>query len=747
MTKKQSAKPARVFGGCLALGLLTSAVFAAGVTPATATQVATPSPIVGDKPATAGDGAVSYAINLAENTSDANFALVKYLVTQAGGAVTQPWPEIRTYFAQSKSDTFASDFAKLAKEKNIQLVSAGPTRQSEIPEYEQIPLPDLKKGTTVVAPTKPTSSTSTDDDAAKTTGTTPVDSTTDNTAKISGVAPDESAAAQEATTSTKESGGQQALASKGFASRNTATSAADPLSDQLWGHKAIGALKAYDVDTYYAPVTVGVIDSGVDSDHPDLAPVVDKSLSVDCTVNGIPSQQDERWRPLDQESHGTHVAGTIAAAYNGVGIQGVNPRAKIAGIRVYHGDFAMPEHVVCGFMWSGQKKIDITNNSYYVDPWDYWLVNEPSQAAGYESVRRAVKWSQDQGVLHFAAAGNSNQDLENVTEGEGPGDVFDAEPRFFEPEDIPVDLPNQLPGVISVSAVNLPTPKADPATTKLVRAGFSNYGKNSIDVAAPGVGILSTVYGNTWQKFDGTSMASPHAAAVASLIKSTHPGITSDSVVQLLKKHAAANYSRLQEDIEGNEYRGSGLVDALAAVTKDQPKPQIAEQVEYSTDGGTTWQEAGNSNILAQANTKLKLRFKASGLVSSAVLQDGDKVLDTKTTAVRSATGDTLYAETEVDVSDSTLALSYTLQAFGYNNSALADDDVTADFAYTIVPVAATPTPVTPITSADTTKAAAAGKLANTGADGAIAPLLSGTVFALLGAGALTLAARRRTKV
>ncbi|MBT1018360.1 S8 family serine peptidase [Canibacter sp. lx-72] len=758
MTKKQNAKPARVFGGCLAFGLLTSAVFAAGVMPATATQVAD-APIVGNKPAAAGDGAMSYAINLAADTNDAKYETVKGLITKAGGATTKDWPEIRTYFAQSKSNTFTSDFAKLAAENGIKLVSAGPTRQAAVSKREEIKLPEIKDPAKLNTPASTAdNATGTNlDDAAQTPETTPDDSAA---ATASQQTPADTQEAGDA--SGAETSGQQAVSELGILTEDvtptvgTTASENDPMSDQLWGHKAIGALKAYDVKTYYAPVTVGVIDTGVDSDHPDLAPVVDKTLSVDCTVNGIPSQEDERWKPAQKEYHGTHVAGTIAAAQNGVGIQGVNPRAKIAAIRIYNGNFAMPEHAVCGFMWAGQKKLDVTNNSYYVDPWEFWVTNEPSQAAGYESVRRAVKWSQDQGVLHVAAAGNSANNLDQPMQDKSPGDIAGSKIRTFKQGDNPVLLPGGLPGVINVSAVSIPTLDADPETALLLRAYFSNYGKNSIDVAAPGVLILSTInhkdFKDPWTKISGTSMASPHVAAVASLIISTHPGISAKDTTGILLKHAKDQYSRLEEPRDNREFRGHGLVDALAAVTKDQPQPRLEKQAEYSTDDGATWQPATGHAILAPSGTKLKLRFKADHYVSRLVLLQDGKELDSKSTDVRSSDGETLYVATDLIVGDKVEDHNYQVKAYGYNSDALADDDVTADFSYTVTPAAATPAPVTPIISADT---AASGqqkpakdsdkKLASTGSNGAVAPLLGG-VFALLGAGALMLAARRRTK-
>ena len=96
------------------------------------------------------------------------------------------------------------------------------------------------------------------------------------------------------------------------------------------------------------------------------------------------------WEPTTSD-HGTHVAGTIAAARNGVGIVGVAPNVRIASVKVVNDDgFIYPEYAVCGFVWAGLKHMDVTNNSYYVDPFEFYCEDQPDQYAAKEAVRRAV---------------------------------------------------------------------------------------------------------------------------------------------------------------------------------------------------------------------------------------------------------------------------------------------------------------------------------------------------------------------
>ena len=83
--------------------------------------------------------------------------------------------------------------------------------------------------------------------------------------------------------------------------------------------------------------------------------------------------------------------------------------------------FIYPEYAVCGFVWAGMKHMDVTNNSYYVDPFEFYCEDQPDQLAAKEAVRRAVAWSTDQGVVHAAAAGNSGYDLSDKTKFKDPG--------------------------------------------------------------------------------------------------------------------------------------------------------------------------------------------------------------------------------------------------------------------------------------------------------------------------------------
>ena len=201
---------------------------------------------------------------------------------------------------------------------------------------------------------------------------------------------------------------------------------------------------------------------------------------MNCTDNGVPDTTAGVWRPTTSD-HGTHVAGTVAAARNGVGIVGVAPGVRIASVKVVNDDgYIFPEYAICGCVWAAEHQMDVTNHSYFIDPWEFWCNDDGDQGAVQEAVRRAVAFATKKGVLSVAAAGNSNYDLANkTTDTTSPND---STPVTRTINNDCLDIPTELPGVITVAS-----------TTRAGASSFSNFGLNKIDVAAPGSSILSTL--------------------------------------------------------------------------------------------------------------------------------------------------------------------------------------------------------------------------------------------------------------
>src|SRR5438128_8591590 len=195
---------------------------------------------------------------------------------------------------------------------------------------------------------------------------------------------------------------------------NAPATDSDSLSGLQWDMRQIHTPEAHAITGGSPSVVVGDIDTGLDYTHPDLAVNVDAADSVNC-VSGVPVPGSVA--AMDDNGHGTHTAGTIAAAANGIGIVGVAPNVKIAGIKAGNADgFFFPEAVVCAFMWAGTHHIPVTNNSYFADPFLFNCHNDPVQQAIWKAEYRAIRFAMDNGTTVVAAEGNESDDLTHPTQ-------------------------------------------------------------------------------------------------------------------------------------------------------------------------------------------------------------------------------------------------------------------------------------------------------------------------------------------
>jgi subtilisin family serine protease len=318
----------------------------------------------------------------------------------------------------------------------------------------------------------------------------------------------------------------------------------DPLSGLQWDMNEIHAPEARAINGGSSSVVVGDIDTGLDWTHPDLAANVDFADSASCT-SGAPDTSPAAW--MDDNGHGTHTAGTIAAAKNGIGIVGVAPNVKIAAIKAGNADgFFFPQAVVCAFVWAGTHHIQVTNNSYFADPWLFNCRNDPGQRAIWTAERRAIRFAIQGGTTVVAAEGNEADDLAHPTQDVTSPD--DTTPVTRAISNACAVVPVEVPGVIGVTAEGV----------LQLKSFYSSYGMGTADVTAPGgdsilqVTPASAPFGrvlSTWPAslasgclrkvvdssgalycyLQGTSMASPHVAGVAALVVST--GITSPGAV------------------------------------------------------------------------------------------------------------------------------------------------------------------------------------------------------------------------
>lgn len=351
-------------------------------------------------------------------------------------------------------------------------------------------------------------------------------------------------------------------------------------SAEQWDMAMIHADQAHAISLGSPNVVVGVLDSGIDAGHPDLAHAVDPALSAGCT-SGQADQRPAAWAPTTS-SHGTHIAGTIAASSDSRGITGIAPGVRVAAVKIVDdAGFIYPESAICGFMWAATHHFTITNNSYFVDPWHFTCDSQPGQQVVYDAVRRAVDYATRQGVLNIAAVGNEGLDLTDPESDNSSPDNA-AAPRSRPLDDTCDMLPGQLKGVVAVSSVG----------AQGVKAGYSSYGLGVADVSAPGGDrgqqagnvhdgcVLSTVPGGYGYSC-GTSMAVPHVAGVAALLASKHSGAGAAQLTRMLNAQAdpipcPANYDLNGDGVQDaictgyssyNGFYGHGMVDALKAVT------------------------------------------------------------------------------------------------------------------------------------------------------------------------------------
>ena len=583
-------------------------------------------------PVRATDDEMNYAINLAPGASAADLERAIALVPGAKGAALASYPQIGTFFAQSATPSFAPDLAAKLKDAGIPVHSIGPTRTQGVLYYERVTLPT--------------------DEAGDAPAEAPADA-----------------------------------AGTGLAAMRDET-ATEAATEEIfnWGAQTMHAREAGQVDVERAPVTVAVVDSGVEDTHPDLAGRVDTERSVKCSVNGVATQDFYGWR--DEFYHGTHVAGIIAANHNDIGIDGIAPQATIVAIQATNDNrLIYPEYVTCAFMWAADHGVDIVNNSYSMDPWMYWSPTDPEQAAGLEAASRSIAYAQGKGLAVIASAGNEGADNDHPTTDSGSPTDVDT-PIKDRPVAGSIRVPGQVAGVSQVSAVKRVDPETKPEWTTLARADFSNYGK-TVDFAAPGEGIYSTVplalFPSGYAKTSGTSMATPHMTGIAALMKATHPSFTGTQIIDLMRKQAAIDYTRLDAPADGKEYRGYGFINALTTMRRDQMQPTV-NTLEYRVGKGE-WKNldgavlpAGPVTFYAAAAAPIShLHMDVAGLTS--VDRDGSGTYNAPDLSVSAENVDLSSLVPEgVDSVSARIQVSAT----GINFDRQADDDTSREARVTV---------------------------------------------------------------
>ena len=357
-----------------------------------------------------------------------------------------------------------------------------------------------------------------------------------------------------------------ALGASGDAPETTA----DPGGALQWDMAMIRADQAHKVQGGRPEVQVGVLDSGISGYHVDFrkngVSNVDCALGHDSLAVLPPGVAVGTPDPcIDNQFHGTHVAGTIAARANGLGITGVAPNVTLVPVKVCDATgYCYASSVVDGITYAGDKKLEVINMSFFVDDnafqesTEFKCSSDPTQRAFRKSVERALQYARNQGVLAVAALGNEDQDLAHP--------VDDAGQPIANECDV---VPAESAGVVGTMALGSHGEKAS----------YSNYGTGATDVAAPGgngttgdcrTTILSTLPGDAYGCIQGTSMASPHAAGVAALIASQFGSLGSDGdwKIDPARIESILQSTAVDIGLAGyDECFGNGRIDALRAVT------------------------------------------------------------------------------------------------------------------------------------------------------------------------------------
>ena len=301
----------------------------------------------------------------------------------------------------------------------------------------------------------------------------------------------------------------------------------------------IGATAAWNVTTGSQAVVVGVIDTGIDYTHPDLAaniwtnPGEIAGNGIDDDANGFVDDvhgydfANNDGDPMDDHGHGTHVSGTIGAVGgNGTGVTGVSWNVSLMALKFldasgsgWDSDAIRAVNYATMMRTTYDVDVGVTNNSWGGGSYDAGLLD-------------AINAGGSAGIMFVAAAGNSGLNA----------DTLPSYPAAYD-----------SPAIVSVAA----TDNADSL------AWFSNYGRTSVDLAAPGVNIISTLPGNRYGMLSGTSMATPHVSGVAALALAVDPSLTVAQLKGRLLDHVDPISGLASRTVSGGRLNAATVVNSL----------------------------------------------------------------------------------------------------------------------------------------------------------------------------------------
>lgn len=360
--------------------------------------------------------------------------------------------------------------------------------------------------------------------------------------------------------------------------------AAEPLAAFQWDMQMIGATPegSYDEQPGRRDVLVGIIDTGIDGNHPDIAPNFNRDLSrnftrdielIDGDCADEPDQSCDDPADVDEDGHGTHVAGTVASPINGIGMAGVAPNVTLVNLRAgQDSGFFFLGPTVDALTYAGDNGIDVVNMSFFIDPWLYNCRNnsadsaaeQAEQATIIDATQRALDYARAHGVTLIAALGNEHQDLGAASKTDDISPDFPpGTERVRTVTNDCLDMPTEGNGVISVSAVGPSGKKSD----------FSNHGLEQNDVAAPG-GFFRDFIGTPLNRRPENLILGPYPKAVALINEEVDP-VTGESFTPFVIAECSApsidecSYYQL---IQGTSMAAPHAVGVAALIVSEHGK-------------------------------------------------------------------------------------------------------------------------------------------------------------------------------
>ncbi|MFD7659204.1 S8 family serine peptidase [Actinosynnema sp. NPDC059797] len=371
--------------------------------------------------------------------------------------------------------------------------------------------------------------------------------------------------------------------------RTRSTAGLDPLDDALWGLRMVRSDIARARQAGDRRVYVGVLDTGVDGTHPDIAPNFNRELSRNFTMD-IPNDAngDELDGPCefrgcvdpadhDDDGHGTHVAGTIGAAANGFGVSGVAPNVSLVNIRGgQDSGYFFLQPVVDALTYGADVGLDVINMSFFVDPWYMNCTANPAdspeaqiaQRTTIAAVQRALDYAHRKGVTLIGAGGNNHEDQGNPrTDASSPNYPPNASyPRAIDNATC-LNLPTEGNHVLSVSALG-PTG---------VKADYSNYGTEQIVLSAPG-GYFRDGLGTDWYRTNENLIRStyPRNVALAAGDIDADGNITPDGLDAGVTKYCDAGTCGFYQYLQGTSMAAPHATGVAALVVSQYGKKDRA---------------------------------------------------------------------------------------------------------------------------------------------------------------------------